>query len=155
MGFPINERLTEGLAFPAIDAYFGTLTTAQTSAAVDMSKVRKLAFKVQAYTLGASATVTAKLTASATSGGTYDDLTGVSATLVKATDDNKSVVLEVSAEWLNAFGQAAGKAYRFVKLSVGADVSSAVSYSSVAAGGPEEPMSAQNAASVKTLVANP
>jgi hypothetical protein len=155
MGFPVNERLTEGLAFPAIDAYFGTLTTAQVSAAVDMQKLRKVAFKVQAYTLGTAATLTAKLTASATSGGTYDDLTGVSATLVKATDDNKAVVLEVSSEWLNDFGVTAGKAYRYVKLSVGADVSSACSYSSVAGCAREEPAGGNNAASVKAVVAKP
>jgi hypothetical protein len=65
MGFPINERLTEGLAFPVIAGYYGTLTTAQVSAAVDLQKARKVAFLVQGFTLGTAATVTANATAGA------------------------------------------------------------------------------------------
>ncbi len=137
MGFPQNEKLSEGLGFPNIMGYYGTLTTAQVSAAVDMSKARKAIFFVQGFTLGSAATVTAKLQGCATSGGSYTDIANSSVTLVKATDDNKWTTLEISADYLNSLGLS----YRFVKLSVGADVSSAVGTLCIQATGPNEPVS--------------
>lgn len=146
MGFPNNEKLTEGLCWPG-GAVYPTLTTAQVGGKTDLSKVRKVAYVFQAGTLGAAATVTCKLQGSATSGGSFTDIAGSSVTMVKATDDNKAVVIEINAESLNNLGLG----YRFVQYSVGADVSSAVAVVSTGGGGPEEPISANNATSIKSL----
>lgn len=66
------------------------------TAAIDMQDWKQLICVAQSGTLGTSGTLDVKAVASATSGGTYTALTGKSATqLVKATDDNKIVVVEV------------------------------------------------------------
>lgn len=149
MGFPNNEKATEGLCFPSVGGNYPTLTAAQLTAAVDMSKIRKAVCVVQAQTLGAAATVTAKIQGAVTSGGAYTDIPASSATLVKATDDNKAVILEISAEYLNALNLS----YRYVKFSVSADVSSSATTTVIGTSGREEPVSALNATGVKTILA--
>jgi len=148
MAFPQNERLTEGLCFPDVINAYPTLTTAQLGAAIDLSKIRKVAFFVYCGTIGSGGTVTAKIKGCATSGGSYTDITNYSLTLTDAaSESNKGKVLEVSAQNVNALGLS----YRFVKLSVGADQSSAVYTATIGGGGPEEPINAQNSASVTKL----
>lgn len=146
MGFPVNERASEGLAYVGF-VIAPTLTTAQLTAAIDLSKARKVVGICQAATLGTAANVTFKAQGSATSGGTYADIAGSSATLVKATDDNKSLILDINAESINALGLG----YKFLKFSVSADVSSSVAVAAIATCGREEPISALNLTSVKTI----
>lgn len=146
MGFPVNERASEGLAYVGF-VIAPTLTTATLTAAIDLSKARKVFGVCQAATLGTAATVTFKAQGSATSGGSYTDIAGTSATLVKATDDNKSLILDINAESVNALGLG----YKFIKLSVSADVSSSVAVMAVGLCGREEPISGLlNLTSVKT-----
>lgn len=67
--------------------------------AIDMKDWERLIVVAQSGTLGTSGTLDIAAQASATSGGTYAALTGRSATqLVKATDDNKIVVIEVTQD---------------------------------------------------------
>ena len=69
------------------------------TAAIDMKDWERLICVAQSGTLGTSGTLDIAAQASATSGGTYAALTGKSATqLVKATDDNKIVVIEVTQD---------------------------------------------------------
>ena len=146
MGFPVNERANEGLAYVGF-VIAPTLTTAQLTAAIDISKVRKVYAICQAATLGTSATVTFKAQGATTSGGSYTDIAGSSATLVKATDDNKSLILDINAEAINALGLG----YGFIKFSVSADVSSSVVVTAIGTCGREEPISGLvNLSSVKT-----
>jgi hypothetical protein len=85
----------------------------QLTAAIDMANVRRVLFVIQTGVLGASATVDFKITGSATSGGTYADVTGRSITqIVKASGDNKLALLEVTAEQVGAQG------WRYIKGSL-------------------------------------
>ncbi len=89
-------------------------TGEELSDAVDMSKIDQLLAIVMAGTLGASATLDAKLTQATTSGGTYKDITGKAITqLVKATDDDKQALINCRAEELDIDND-----YRWVKLSM-------------------------------------
>lgn len=66
------------------------------TAAIDMQDWERVICVAQSGTLGSSGTLDVKAVASATSGGVYAALTGKESTqLVKATDDNKIVVIEV------------------------------------------------------------
>jgi len=146
MGFPNNARLSEGLASLLVAAY-PTLTTAQTVGSVNLAKARKVLYLVGGGTLGTAATVTAKLQGSANGSSGWTDIANSSATLTKAGgDDNKWVEIETNAENVNALGLS----YAYVRLSVGADVSSSVAVAATAGAGPEEPMSGQDAANLKT-----
>lgn len=145
MGFPLNERLTEGLGLVGVVAPVSA-TTAVLTAAIDITKARKVLATCHCGVLGTSATVTFKAQGATTSGGSYTDISGASMTFVKATDDGKSGQLEITANGV----QALGLGYKFIKFSVGADVASLFAVSVYAAGGPEEPMSGQNLASLKT-----
>jgi hypothetical protein len=70
---------------------------------ISMAQHRKLMFILQTGVLGASATVDFKLQSSATSGGTYADISGKSITqLVKASNDNNQAVIEIQASELPA-----------------------------------------------------
>lgn len=67
--------------------------------AIDMKDWERLICVVQSGTLGSSGTLDVQAEASATSGGIYALITGKAATqLVKATDDNKLVVIEVTQD---------------------------------------------------------
>lgn len=71
--------------------------------AIDMKDWERLICVAQSGTLGTSGTLDVQAEASATSGGTYALITGKAATqLVKATDDNKLVVIEVDQDDLAA-----------------------------------------------------
>lgn len=65
--------------------------------AIDMANYEKVMAVLLTGTIGASGTLDFKAVASATSGGTYAAITGKAATqLVKATNDNDLVVIEVT-----------------------------------------------------------
>lgn len=92
------------------------------TAAIDMKDFNALMFVAQSGTLGTSGTLDVSAVASTTSGGTYTALTGKAATqLVKATDDNKIVVVHVT----EADVAAAGK--RYVKFKIVAGTANATS----------------------------
>jgi len=92
------------------------------TAAIDMKDMTEVVFVAQSGTLGASGTLDVSAVASDASGGTYTALTGKAATqLVKATDDNKLVVIHVT----EADVAAAGK--RFVKFKIAAGTANATS----------------------------
>lgn len=92
------------------------------TAAIDMKDWERIICVAQSGTLGTSGTLDVAAVASATSGGTYAALTGKSATqLVKATDDNKVVVLEVTQEDLAKVSK------RYVKIHMVAGTANATS----------------------------
>ena len=146
MGYPVNERLTEGLTvLSAVNT--PTVTAAVLSPAIDLAKIRKIVALFTAGTLAAAETVTCKLQGAVTSGGAYTDIPASSFTLVKATDDNKTQVIETNAENLNALGLN----YRYVKTSVSASVGSPVCVTVLGGCAVEEPISSNNTANVKAL----
>jgi hypothetical protein len=104
-----------GERLPVVEQYSPASIAASTvlTGAIDMKNLRRVLFIIQTGVLGASATVDFKITGSATSGGTYADVTGRSITqIVKATGDNKIAILEVTAEQVGAQG------WRFIKGSL-------------------------------------
>lgn len=105
---PSEQQAVVGIIDP--DVY-----TANTylTAAIDMAKFESIQAIVMAGTLGTSATVDAKLTASATSSGSYSDITGKAITqLTEAgTDSDKQAIINLRAEELT-------EGLRYVKLSL-------------------------------------
>ncbi len=92
------------------------------TAAIDMKDWERLICVAQSGTLGTSGTLDIAAQASATSGGTYVALTGKSATqLVKATDDSKVVVIEVTQDDLAKVEK------RYVKFNMVAGTANATS----------------------------
>lgn len=148
MGFPINEKFTEGTSvISAVNT--ASVTTAVLSLAADMGKLNKLTAYFTAGALATAETITCTLLGCATSGGSYVAITGASATLLKsAPDDNKTTILEISAESLNALGLS----YRYVKASVAGAVGSPVCVTVIGATGREEPVSSLNTATVKAIL---
>lgn len=102
-----TERLSEALAVVSCidpDAY---TAAAYNGDVIDMSKYSRVLFIVQVGTLGSSATVDWLLKGDTASGGSYTTtITGKSITqLTQAgTDDDKQVVIEVTAEEVAAQG---------------------------------------------------
>jgi hypothetical protein len=92
------------------------------TAAIDMKDWERLIVIAQSGTLGTSGKLDVAAVASATSGGTYAALTGKAATqLVKATDDNKIVVIEVTQD------DVAKVSKRYVKINMVATTADATS----------------------------
>jgi hypothetical protein len=134
MSVPQNERLTECLALP----YFlniPSVTTATLTGAIDLSKSRKALFLFAAGTLASSETITCLLAGCATSGGSYVTIPNSTATLLTAQGNNKGIIIEISAQYLDALGLG----YKFIKGSVAGAVGSPVCMVVIAGGGPEEP----------------
>lgn len=109
-----GERLAVvGVISPASYSTGETLT-----AAIDMSKFHRIVVIVQTGVLGSSATLDVKATNSATSGGSYTDITGRALTqIVKASGDNKQAVLEVQANQCT---------HRYVKISATVGTASSI-----------------------------
>lgn len=90
--------------------------------AIDMQKYSRVMAVLMSGTLGSSGTLDMSATASATSNGTYVALTGKAITqLVKASNDNDVVVLEVDA------GDLAKVEKRYLKFNVVAGTANATS----------------------------
>ncbi len=90
--------------------------------AIDMTNYEKVMAVLMTGTLGASGTLDFKAVASATSGGTYAAITGKAATqLVKATNDNDLVVIEVTQADLASLEK------RYVKFNAVAGTANATS----------------------------
>jgi hypothetical protein len=92
------------------------------TAAIDMKDFERVVFVVQSGTLGTSGTLDVTGEASDAAAGTYAPLAGKSATqLVKATGDNKVVVVEVTQDDVAKVGK------RFVKFRIAAGTAAATS----------------------------
>lgn len=90
--------------------------------AIDMQKYSRVMAVLMSGTLGSSGTLDMSATASATSGGSYEALTGKAITqLVKATNDNDVIILEVDAGDLAKVGK------RYLKFNVVAGTANATS----------------------------
>ncbi len=118
---PSEQAAVVGVIDP--DAY---AAATYLSAAIDMSKFESIQAIVAVGDFVATATLDAKLTSSATSGGSYTDVAGKAIAQMTAagTDDNKQAVINCRASELPA-------GHRFVKLSVtlgtaGADLGAVV-----------------------------
>lgn len=137
MGFPQNERLTQGTVLLSAVLTASPSTNTITGPAIDLSKVRKVANFFTAGALASSEVITCTLQGCATANGSYTAIAGASVTLSKsATDDNKTQVLEISAESVNNLGLG----YRFIQTTFTCGVGSPVSVCSIGAAGPEEPI---------------
>ncbi len=93
-----------------------TTASTVTSDAVDMRDFDQLMAIIMAGTLGASATLAAKLEQATTSGGTYKDITGKAiTTLTQASPDgsDKQAIINLRTEEMDVEG-----GYRFVRLSI-------------------------------------
>jgi len=107
MATGFNERLSEGLAVVSCidpDAYAAATYNGDV---IDMQKIKRVMFILQAGTLGASATLDYAIYGDTASGGSYATaITGKGATqLTQAgTDSDKQVVIEVTAEEVAAQG---------------------------------------------------
>lgn len=90
--------------------------------AIDMQKYSRVMAVLMSGTLGSSGTLDMSATASATSGGSYEALTGKEITqLVKATNDNDVIILEVDD------GDLAKVEKRYLKFKVVAGTANATS----------------------------
>lgn len=151
MATGFNERLSEGLAVVSCidpDAY---TAAAYTGDVIDMQKYKRVMFIVMAGDLGSSATVDWVLKGDTASGGSYSTtITGKSITqLTQAgTDDNKQVIIEVTAE------EVAAQGYRYIRetLTVGTATSDAGSVA-LAFGFRNSPASDTDLSSVDEIVA--
>ena len=100
------------------DAY---AAAAATSDVIDMSKFDSVVAIVMAGTLGTSATLDGKLQASTATGSGMADITGKSITqLVKATDDDKQAIINLSEDEIDP-----GDRYVQLVMTVGAATSDA------------------------------
>ena len=79
--------------------------------AIDMAYHRKVIFIVATGVMQSTRTVDFVLTESATSGGTYTQISGKSITQLTGVDDNKQAIINLSAEEM-------GEGMRYVKMSL-------------------------------------
>ncbi len=113
MPLPYNERMTEALAYGARLAPASVSVGTATLGPVQLGQAKKALFILNLGAFGSSATVDAKLQTSATSGGTYADLSGGAITQQTATG---MVLVEVRAESIEALG---GNAFVRLLITVG------------------------------------
>lgn len=145
-----NSTFSDRVAIVGVvdpDAYTASGSYDKLTDAIDMSLWGRVAFIVAAGTIDSTGTVDFKITESATSGGTYTDLSGKAITQLAATDDDKQQVVEVSTDEL-------GSGMRYLKGAL--KTATAASDAAVIAVGLDartEPASANDLASVSELVA--
>ena len=111
-----TENLSQSLAVAADGIHAASQSASEKlTGAVDLLKFKRAYFLIDTGTMGSSATLDFTVKASATSGGSYTAVSGSAITqLVKATDDNKYAIVEVSSEKILA----AGSTYRYIKGSL-------------------------------------
>lgn len=116
-----TERMSEALPIVSVMNPISQSATTATGSSIDMKLYRRVMFIVLTGVLGTSATVDLAIKGDTASGGSYTTtITGKSITqLVKATDDNKQAVIEVTAE------EVAAQGFRYIRpsLTVGAAAS--------------------------------
>lgn len=98
MPLPYNERITEAIAYAARLAPASVGVGTATLGPVQLAQTKKALFILSLGAFGGSATVDAKVQTSATSGGTYADVSGGAITQQTATG---LVLIEVRAETLS------------------------------------------------------
>lgn len=101
MPLPYGENITEAIAYRGRLAPVSQSTGTVTVGPVQLGQAKKVLFAIDVGSVGAAGTVDAKIQASATSGGTYADVTGGAITQVTATG---VVFVEVKAETLSNLG---------------------------------------------------
>jgi hypothetical protein len=108
------ERMSEALSIVSVLVPVSQGAATVTSTSIDMKLYRRVMFILQAGVLGASATLDMAIKGDTASGGSYTTtITGKSITqLVKATDDNKQAIIEVTAE------EVAAQGFRYIRASV-------------------------------------
>lgn len=99
-----NERLTEALAVLAQLAPANQTAAAHAVGPFSIAEFGRVIFLINVGVLGSSATVDFKVQASATSGGTYADVSGTSITQITSGATN-FVTVEVTREALMASSQ--------------------------------------------------
>jgi hypothetical protein len=111
-----TELLTEVIAVAADGIHSASQSAAEKlTGAIDLGSWRGVLFIIDSGTLGTSGTLDFQIKGSATSGGTYTAISGTAITqLVKATDDNKYVLVYITAEKVVSLGLG----YRFLKGSL-------------------------------------
>jgi hypothetical protein len=135
------EQLSQGLTFVgALHSQSLGAGTDNSITNIDMSKLQRLMFIIDVGSVGAAGTVDFKLQSSATSGGTYADITGTAITQVTAS--SKIVTVELRADQLPA-----GQRYVRHNLVIGTN---AVQVAVLALGGEAEykPAKSQDIAAV-------
>lgn len=140
-----SEQLSQAMAVVGYSPPVGTGTSEVLTAAVDLSKAKRFVAYVLGGTLGTAADLTIAVKGSATSGGSYTAISGLTVHLVKATDDNLIQVIEFSAEQV----QALGLGYAFAKVSVTPSVASQWAALVLSGDAYHEPNSASNTTAVK------
>lgn len=111
-----TENLTQALAIAADGIHAASQSTSEKlTSAIDMQKFNRVFFLIDSGTLGTSATLDFSIKGATTSGGTYTTITGTAITqLVKASNDNNYVLVEISSEQVIA----ANANYRYIKGSL-------------------------------------
>lgn len=109
-----NEKMTERLALVSTLDPVSQSATTVTSDVINMKLVKKVLFILSTGVLGSSATVDLAIKGDTTSGGSFTTtITGKSITqLVKASNDNNQVMVEVSA------AEVAAQGFSFIRASV-------------------------------------
>lgn len=147
----ITELLSQALAVAADGIHSASQSASEKlTGAVDLSKYRQILFWIDSGTLGTSGTLDFQVKGSNLVGGTYTAIAGTAiAQLVKATDDNKYVLVCIRVDQLNALGLG----YKFIKGSLLPGTAAANSSVAVfGALGAYEPMSGSNATTVAQIV---
>jgi hypothetical protein len=107
-----NEALSENLAVVATLDPVSQGAATVTSDEIDMKLHRRVLFILMTGLIAATGTLDCKIQAATTSGGTFVDLTGKAITQLTDADDNKQVLIEVTAE------EVAAQGLRYVRASV-------------------------------------
>lgn len=154
-----NTPLYQSLAIVSYNAPASTAAGTVSTTAVDAGLYGRLLFVVLGGLVDASTTLDFKLQASATSGGSYTDVSGFAITQYVAADDNKIALVEISSEQLVAAETTAGTSvlnkYRWVKgvATVGGSGNAVVGLLVIAAHGRfKRPENVANIAAVKETV---
>ena len=144
-----NSTFSDRVAIVGVidpDAYTASASYDKLTDAIDMSKWGRVAFVVAAGDVEDTGTVDFKVTECATSDGTYTDLSGKSITQLTTVDDDKQVVVEVSADELGS-----GKRYLKGALKT-ATAAGDAAVIAVGLDAREEPASDNDLASVSEIV---
>jgi hypothetical protein len=109
-----TERMSEAISVPALGIVpFAGGAGTYTTAAVPLTKLRRVLFTVQVGAMGASSTVNFNVQGCSTSGGTFVDIPNTSITPLAQSGGNGSqeVIVEITAEQVAALNLG----YQFLK----------------------------------------
>jgi hypothetical protein len=107
-----TERLTESLSIAAVlNPQTGNNQTINSGNGIDASKLRRLMAVILIGNVTGGGSITAKLRAAKTSGGTFTDITGANITAMTTT--NQQATIEVREDQLQTV---VGAGYQYVRL---------------------------------------